>query len=82
MAHHSSSPGDFNLSDFLGPTGKFPRGKLTERDEGETRIAIGSSNGAVVMDFGKPTAWIGFTPEQADEIAESLREHARSLRGE
>lgn len=88
MAHHSGGGWQgFTKEEAdeifgLGPTGKFPRGKLTENDEGELRIAVGSRNGAVVMDFGKPTSWIGFTPEQADQIADSLREHARSLRGE
>lgn len=60
----------------LGPTGQFPEGKLNENDEGEIRIAIISQNGKVVIDFGKPTAWIGFTPEQARGIAESLVAHA------
>lgn len=90
MAHHSSSPFDAKLTkddiealfgEKLGATGQFPRGKLTDADEGETRIAIGTHNGAVVVDLGKPTAWIGFTPDQADEIADLLKKHAAGLRG-
>lgn len=85
MAHHSSSQFDGDISAFrdafLGPTGKYPQGKLTPKDEGEIRIAVGSKDGKVVMDFGKPTAWIGMDPEQADAIADSLREHARAARG-
>lgn len=87
MAHHSSQPMDedfrrlFAGGEKLGATHQFPRGKLTEHDEGETRIAIGSNNGAVVMDFGNPTSWIGFTPDQADEIADTLKKHAAALRG-
>lgn len=56
----------------LGATGQFPEGQLNDDDEGEIRIAIGSTEGKVVMDFGKPIAWIGFTPEQARGIAELL----------
>jgi len=60
----------------LGATGQFPEGKLTPEDEGEIRIAITSINGKVVIDFGKPIAWIGFTREQAKQIAETLLEKA------
>lgn len=56
----------------LGETGLFPDGKLTEKDEGEIKIAIGEMGGRVIMNFGKPITWIGFTKEQAKGIAESL----------
>jgi len=81
MAHHSadtSFPPEF-LRSMLGPTGKFPDGKLTDSDEGEIAIAVGSKDGKVVIDFGKPTAWIGFTPAQANDIADLLRKHAASV---
>jgi hypothetical protein len=29
------------------------------------------------MQFASPTAWIGFTPEQAMDIAQTLISHAR-----
>jgi hypothetical protein len=64
----------------LGATHRFPEGKLTKDDEGEIRVAIGQKDGKVVIDFGKPTAWIGFTPEQADDIAKLLHEHATEAR--
>jgi hypothetical protein len=60
----------------LGPTGAFPEGELNDDDEGEIRIAIGMQGDKVVIDFGKPTAWIGFTKEQAKQIAEMLLKHA------
>jgi hypothetical protein len=56
----------------LGATGRFPEGKLTPEDEGEIQIAIGHKDGKVVVDFGKPTVWIGFTPAQARDIADLL----------
>lgn len=81
MAHHGSSPLDDEvLRAFLGPTREFPRGKITASDEGETRIAIGHKGDTVVLDLGAPTAWIGFTPDQADEIAKCLTDHAAAVR--
>jgi hypothetical protein len=63
----------------LGPTGRFPDGKLTEADEGETRFQIGVVKGKVVLNFGGPTHALGFTPEQAIGLADLLRKHAKSL---
>lgn len=63
----------------LGATNRFPEGKLTQKDEGELAIAISAVNGKVVIDFGNPTAWIGFTKEQAYELANTLRDKANSL---
>jgi hypothetical protein len=67
----------------LGATGQFPRGKLAEEDEGEIKIAIAADpkSQTIIIDFGKPTAWIGFTAEQAIEIAETLQAKAWELRG-
>src|SRR5690242_6907726 len=83
MAHHSSQGGSEELRRLfahdqpLGATGQFPRGKLTQDDEGEIAIGIGAApDGTVVIDFGNPTAWIGFTKEQAKEIAGTLLKHA------
>jgi hypothetical protein len=82
MAHHSSTPLDDSLiaSLKLGKTKQFPEGMLNKHDEGEIRLAIGQKDGKVVIDFGTPVAWIGFTAEQADDIANTLREHARECR--
>jgi len=82
MSNHSQEglPQDFmdemKRAMGLGPTGKFPEGKLTETDEGEIKIAIGNKNGKVIIDFGSPVTWIGFTPEQAEEIANILKKNA------
>lgn len=93
MAHHSSRVSHEINAIFretkvtpqgeqkLGATGRFPEGKLVPEDEGETLVAIGSKDGKVVIDLGKPTAWIGFTPDQADAIADTLRRHADAVRG-
>lgn len=65
----------------LGKTGEHPRGRLTPTDEGAIKIAVGSKNGAVVIDFGTPVAWIGFSPAEARQIAESLVKHADHVEG-
>jgi hypothetical protein len=66
----------------LGPTGKFPHGKLDQSDEGGLTIAIGSqldpgSNDTVVrVEFGKKVAWIGLPSKQAIEFALTIMKHA------
>jgi hypothetical protein len=87
MAHHGTD------STFLrrlyvgipetGGTGEYPRGKLTDEDEGQIKIAVAADpkTQTVLMDFGKPTAWIGFTAEEAVELAEILALKAWESRG-
>ena len=62
-----------------GATGEFPGGKLTAHDEGEIAFVVGSHDGKVVIEFGGPVAWIGMSPEQAVELAKTLRSHARTI---
>lgn len=84
MAHHAEDlPIDMKeLADAmkLGATGRFPLGKLNNADEGELSLAIGAENGKVVMNFGKKCSWIGFSPEQAIDIASTLIRHANNIR--
>ncbi len=61
----------------LGATGNFPDGKLNASDEGEIMVRIASIEDRVVIDFGKPIHWVGFTKEQAAQIAESLIKHSK-----
>lgn len=67
----------------LGATGKYPQGKLSSTDEGEIQFAVGSDPRArkVVIDFGKPVAWLGMDPGDAEVLAQKLIEHARRARG-
>jgi hypothetical protein len=64
-------------NDKLGATGGFPDGKLNGADEGGLRFAIGEEGGNVVINFGKPVAWLGMPPEQAVAMAELLIRKAR-----
>lgn len=76
MSNHSEAP---LPEGFLGATGRFPQGKLTTKDEGEIQFAIGEKDGKVILDFGKATAWIGFEPEQALQIAKILELRAYNI---
>lgn len=66
----------------LGATGEFPKGKIHESDEGETRIAVGHREGNVILDFGTPTTWLGFPPETALELARAIQQHAHEALGQ
>lgn len=86
MSHHSSyDPTDPNDPErqAMGEAmkklmGEFPDGKLNARDEGGIAMTIGHENGAVVLKFPKPVAWVGLRPEQAAELASNLLKHARA----
>jgi len=65
----------------LGATGRFPGGKLGESDEGEIRLVVGVVEGKVVVNFGKPVAWLGMEREEAMGLARGLIKHARRLVG-
>jgi hypothetical protein len=61
------------MNDKLGATGKFPKGKINEHDEGELNIGITKNyNGKIMIDFGKPVMWIGLDPEEAIAIANAI----------
>lgn len=66
------------IGEPLGATGAMPEGKICEHDEGEIRLAVGvdQKNKLVVIDFGKPVAFVAFTPQQARAIAEMLRKRS------
>lgn len=90
MSNHSSSYPEGKLPDFLkkvadeeklGETGKYPRGKLHESDEGEIRFAVAADvlNKKVIINFGKPVAWMGMEKEQALALGQSLIARANEI---
>lgn len=87
MAHHGDDIDTLRkflgLQDGLGATRRFPEGTLNDNDEGEIRVAIAADRAQqkVIIDFGKPVAWIGFTAEQATELGEMLIQKAMECRG-
>lgn len=62
---------------FRGAVGIHPDGVLRDGDEGLIRFAVGHEDGKVVIDFGKPVAWLGMTPQQAADFASSILNRAR-----
>lgn len=59
--------------------GDFPDGKLTPHDEGALAVAVGTKDRSVILQFPKPIEWIGFTPDQALDLAQNLITKARHL---
>lgn len=63
----------------LGPTGRFPKGKINKDDEGELQLAVFSKNGRVFIEFGCAVKWLGMDPNGAIAIGKALIEKAKSL---
>lgn len=80
MSHHGNIDDDTRkaMSEAMRQMfGEFPNGKLNAADEGALAIAVGHEKGVVKLLFPKPVAWVGFTPEQAVDLAQDLLKHAR-----
>jgi len=62
----------------LGATGKFPQGKFNAHDEGALNVAVGvdPKTKKVIIDFGKPVAWIGMESKDAMRFAAFIRGRA------
>lgn len=67
----------------FGSTGNFPDGRLNESDEGEIRFGVAADpeNKVVVLNFGKPVAWLGMPPDLARQLALSLLKNAGQIDG-
>lgn len=90
MAHHISDPilisdelkRRFETApDGLGATGRYPEGKLNEHDEGEIAFAVAADlvHKKVLINFGKPVAFLGMTQKQAIELGAMLIAKAGQL---
>ena len=85
MSHHSDEefphPEIFqkmlDTSGFRGPIGAFPKGKLTQSDEGSIQFGVGVKDGKVVLDFGTAVTWVGMDAQQAADLASVLLSKAR-----
>ena len=80
MSHHGGAPKELSaaMSEAMKSLmGEYPDGKLDATDQGGIAVGFSSDPGVVKMHFPKPVAWIGFTPDQAIAMAESLIQHAR-----
>lgn len=93
MAHHGSEqPESSELRQSmelaaqqqqLGATGETPLGRVDETDEGEILMGVSHDPNKlkVFLNFGKPVAWMGMTPEQARELGQSLIHESMAVRG-
>lgn len=65
----------------LGATGRFPMGKLTAEDEGEIKFALAADpkTKTIILDFGKPVAWLGLPREDARKMANLILERVKEL---
>ncbi len=82
--HHGSTP-DPKLADILehgekmGATGLFPDGHFSEFDEGEIQFGVAHFDGKIVVNFGKPVAWLGMSTDQAKDLARLLLKLANPI---
>lgn len=65
----------------LGPTGKYPYGKLRPDDEGELRIAVFTDEHKnVCIDFGTETTWIALPKDKAIAFGTAIIEQAKEIK--
>ncbi len=59
----------------------YPNGRLNANDDGALAFAIAADKerGLVIIDFGKPTEWIGLAPNDVSVLVEKLVEKAREV---
>jgi hypothetical protein len=65
----------------LGATGEFPKGQISEDDQGELKVALGinKEHKRIMIDFGKSISWLGLAAEEARAFAYGLLAHADKL---
>ena len=63
----------------LGATGNYPKGKIIPEDQGELRLAIGTHDDSVIIEFGKEVKWIGLGKEDAIQFANTILQWANKL---
>jgi hypothetical protein len=65
----------------LGPTGKWPQGKVHPSDEGALvmGVAVDREHGVVVINFGSPVAWFSLPAPGARQLAALLLQNAEKL---
>lgn len=66
------------ISSQPGPTGEFPDGQLNEDDEGELQFRMHHSQGNVILEFGKPVAWLALPFDEIPELIRLLANHAEA----
>lgn len=60
----------------------FPRGKLNANDEGQLQIAMTIRKNTLIVHFGKPVEWIGFSLHEVTALREVLEKYEAELKGQ
>lgn len=58
------------------------QGTISADDAGNVQIGIGQIDGKIILNFGTPVSWIGFDPDQAEQIGIALFRRAKTVRVE
>ena len=58
---------------------KYSKGRKSADDDSGIAIAVYTSGNIIKIDFGKPTEWVGFGPQDAVDLAQVLIKHARKI---
>lgn len=66
----------------LGPTNAFPRGKFSADDEGGLQLGMAVIDRTLIIDVGKPVAWIGLDYHTAVQLAEMILKRAHEIKPE
>lgn len=61
-------------------SGQYPRGKLSEGDEGQLAVAIGVTDKTLIINFGKPIIWVGLDYHSAMQLAENIIRRAQEIK--
>lgn len=63
----------------IGASGRFTKAPISDDDEGELNIAVGSENGNVMVRFGKPVGWLGLPPAHAKSLGAAIITRAKAM---
>lgn len=57
----------------IGPTEKYPDGKIRQDDEGEIKIGVAlTPDGTTILTFGTSLQWLGLDEVTALQLAENI----------
>ena len=59
---------------------KYPRGKLNANDEGALRFMARVVGNTLIVDFGKPVAWLGLGLHEVTRMREMFEKYEKELK--
>lgn len=75
----STTAAMLRVGNSLGPTGRFPGGKLLETDKGEVNFEVVRFKNKVIVNFGTSLMYIGMSPREARRFASLLIQKANAI---